>query len=119
MSFRIHKTCTYPFQSAGVDSAELKIAKVAVTAVILWAAAWTPYAVVMMIQAFGDRSLITPMVAQIPSILTKTASSYNPFVFAISHPKYREELAKRFPKLGIGEVKNGGNSNNTEMTPAN
>ncbi len=102
-----------------MDSAELKIAKVAVTAVLLWAVAWTPYAVIMMIQAFGDRGLITPLVAQLPAILTKTASSYNPFVFAISHPKYREELAKRFPKLGIGEIKDGGNkSNNTVTTPA-
>ncbi len=33
----------------------------------------------------------------------KTASAINPLVYAASHPKYREALAKEFPSLGIGK----------------
>ena len=36
-------------------------------------------------------------------ISAKTASVINPFVFAVSHPKYREALAIEVPCLGIGK----------------
>jgi len=84
------------------ESAEMKIAKVAITNVMLWFSIWTPYACVTMIGQFGNRSLITPLVSQLPAFLAKTASVINPFVFAVSHPKYREALAIEVPCLGIG-----------------
>ena len=70
------------------QSAELKIAKVAVTNVFLWIAIWSPYATVVIIGPFGDRDLITPLGAQIPSCAAKLASIFNPIMFALSHPKY-------------------------------
>ena len=33
----------------------------------------------------------------------KTSSCLNPIVFAISHPKFREAIAKEIPCLGIGK----------------
>ena len=84
------------------ESAEMKIAKVALTNVLLWICAWTPYATVVLIGQFGNRSLITPLVAQVPSMLAKTCSCLNPIVYAISHPKFREALQKYLPGLGIG-----------------
>ena len=65
----------------------MRIAKVAITNVALWALIWTPYAAVVLIAAFGNRELITPLVSQIPSFMAKTASCLNPIVFAVSHPK--------------------------------
>ena len=50
-------------------SAEVKIAKVAITNVLLWIVTWTPYAIVAMIGVFGNQMLITPLVAQLPSFL--------------------------------------------------
>ena len=50
-------------------SAEVKIAKVAITNVLLWVATWTPYATIAMIGVFGNQMLITPLVAQLPSFL--------------------------------------------------
>ena len=85
------------------ESAEMKIAKVAVTNVLLWICAWTPYASVVLIGQFGNRSLITPLVSQMPSMLAKTCSCFNPIVYAISHPKFREALQKHLPGLGIGD----------------
>ena len=125
-------------------SAEVKIAKVAITNVLLWIVTWTPYAIVAMIGVFGNQMLITPLVAQLPSFLgikelfaelqkctynytdtkisnnltpklsddmyiklllyaAKTSSCLNPIVFAISHPKFREAIAKEIPCLGIGK----------------
>ena len=33
----------------------------------------------------------------------KTSSCLNPIVFAISHPKFREAIAREIPCLGIGK----------------
>ncbi len=33
----------------------------------------------------------------------KTASALNPLVYAVSHPKYREAIAKEIPCLRIGK----------------
>ena len=81
----------------------MKIAKVAITNVCLWAGIWTPYAVVAMLPVFGYRNFLTPLVSQLPAFFAKTASCLNPIVFAISHPKYRDALSKRCACLGIGE----------------
>ena len=50
-------------------SVEVKIAKVAITNVLLWFSTWTPYAVVSMIGVFGDQMWVTPLVAQLPAFL--------------------------------------------------
>ena len=85
------------------QSAELKIAKVAVTNVFLWIAIWSPYASVVIIGPFGNRDLLTPLGAQIPSCAAKVACIFNPIVFALSHPKYREALGQKFPCLVVQE----------------
>ena len=47
------------------ESAEFKIAKVAITNVILWYLTWTPYAVVVMMGQFGDRTSLSPLASQV------------------------------------------------------
>ncbi|XP_050427653.1 opsin, ultraviolet-sensitive-like isoform X2 [Adelges cooleyi] len=91
-------------QDANAQSAEVRIAKAAITICFLFVAAWTPYAVVALIGAFGDRSLLTPGVTMIPATFCKTVACFDPYVYAISHPKYRMELSKRIPCLGIKET---------------
>ena len=59
-------------RSAGKDddeSAEFKIAKVAITNVLLWIFIWTPYAAVSALPALGYQHLLTPMVSQLPSLI--------------------------------------------------
>lgn len=56
-----------------------------------------------MIAAFGNRSLVTPLVSQIPAFCAKLASVLNPFVFALNHPKFREAVAQKAPCLGMGD----------------
>lgn len=85
------------------ESAEVRIAKVAVTNVTLWAGIWTPYAMVVLLAIIGSKSTITPLLSQIPSFCAKTASCFNPIIYAMSHPKYREALTKELPCLGVEE----------------
>ncbi|CAG9860516.1 unnamed protein product [Phyllotreta striolata] len=85
------------------ESTELKIAKAAITVCFLFVAAWTPYATLSLIGAFGDQSLLSPGVSMIPALACKLVACFDPYVYAISHPKYRIELQKRLPWLSIRE----------------
>ena len=71
-------------------SAEIKAAKVAILNVTLWLVAWMPFCVVTLWGTWGDPSGITPLINELPVILAKTACVYNPIIYALSHPKYRE-----------------------------
>lgn len=73
----------------GNDSAEIRIAKAAITICFLFVAAWTPYGVVALIGAFGDKSILTPGVTMIPACACKLVACLDPYVYAISHPRYR------------------------------
>ncbi|XP_046439853.1 compound eye opsin BCRH2-like [Daphnia pulex] len=84
-------------------SAEIKIAKVALCNIALWAAMWTPYAAIVLKGIFGDQSTITPLVTILPSLITKSASICNPIVYAISHPKFRLALQEKYPWFCINE----------------
>ncbi len=81
---------TNPFK---YPRAQVRIAKVAVTNVMLWAVIWTPYAFVVFLSVIGSKSSITPLVSQIPSFMAKTASCLNPIVYAMSHPKCDNTLS--------------------------
>lgn len=84
-------------------SVEIRIAKACFTIFFLYICAWTPYAVVALIGAFGDRKLLTPIATMIPAVAAKTVSCFDPFVYAISHPRYRSVLEKKCPWMGIRE----------------
>ncbi|CAK1550623.1 unnamed protein product [Leptosia nina] len=100
----------------GGKSVEIRIAKVAFTIFFLFVCAWTPYAVVTMIGAFGDRGLLTPHVTMIPAVFAKSVSCIDPWVYAINHPRYRAELEKRLPWMGIKEADPDTQSTNASTT---
>lgn len=78
-------------------SVEVRIAKACITVCALFVAAWTPYAVLALIGAFGDKTLLTPGVTMIPACCCKFVACLDPYVYAISHPRYRLELNNRLP----------------------
>ncbi|XP_076626180.1 rhodopsin 5 [Colletes latitarsis] len=84
-------------------SVELRIAKVAFTIFFLFLLAWTPYATVAMIGAFGNREMLTPISTMLPAVFAKTVSCIDPWIYAINHPRYRQELQKRCKWMGIHE----------------
>lgn len=75
--------------STNAQSAEIRIAKAAITICFLYILSWTPYGVMAMIGAFGDKALLTPGVTMIPACTCKAVACLDPYVYAISHPKYR------------------------------
>ena len=102
----------------------MKIAKVAITNVLIWVAAWTPYAVIAMTGCFGNMALVkytfcslfidilktlliqvTPLVSQLSAFGAKIASCLNPIAFALNHPIYRQVLSEKMPCLGIHDEK--------------
>lgn len=91
-------------------SVELRIAKAALIIYMLFVLAWTPYSVVALIGCFGEQQLITPFVSMLPMLACKSVSCLDPWVYATSHPKYRLELERRLPWLGIRERQSGSGS---------
>lgn len=90
-------------KDAAAQSVEIRIAKACFTIFFLFVCAWTPYAIVALIGAFGDRKLLTPLATMIPAVCAKIVSCIDPIVYAISHPRYRQVLEKKCPWLGIHE----------------
>ena len=89
------------------QSAEIRIAKVALFNISVWALCWTPYMIVVAIGIAGDQMLVTPLVSALPALFAKTGSTYNPLVYALSHPKYRAALRKHLPWVCIGADDDG------------
>lgn len=48
--------------------------------------------------------MLTPFVTMVPAVCCKIVSCLDPWVYAISHPKYRQELERRLPWMGIKEA---------------
>ncbi|XP_053690066.1 opsin, ultraviolet-sensitive-like [Sabethes cyaneus] len=107
-------------QSQANTTVEVRIAKAAITVCFLFVASWTPYAVLALIGAFGNQSLLTPGVTMFPACACKFVACLDPYVYAISHPRYRVELQKRLPWLAITETLPSDNaSTTTEATSTN
>ncbi|XP_023944966.2 opsin, ultraviolet-sensitive-like [Bicyclus anynana] len=74
--------------------AEVKLAFLVIIVIALFFVSWTPYAVVALLGIFGKKDLITPVTSMIPALFCKTAACINPFIYIISHPKFKKELQK-------------------------
>ncbi|XP_058449627.1 opsin-3 [Malaya genurostris] len=98
------------------QSVEIRIAKAAFTIFFLFVCSWTPYAIVAMTGAFGDKTILTPFSTMIPAMCSKIVSCLDPWVYAISHPKYREELERRVPWLGIREEPDNVSTTDSKQT---
>ncbi|XP_073821216.1 opsin Rh5-like [Musca autumnalis] len=84
-------------------SVEIRIAKAAMTIYMMYVFSWTPYATISLLGTFNYRYMITPFASMIPCCCAKLVSCLDPWVYAASHPKYRAELERRLPWLGIRE----------------
>lgn len=80
---------------------EIRLALVVLIIIGLWFAAWTPYAVVALLGIAGQSQLITPLSSMIPALFCKTASCVDPFVYAVTNQKFKEELKVIFCKRRI------------------
>jgi len=100
-------------------SAEIRIAKIAIMNVSLWITAWTPFAVFCLMGTWGDASKITPLASELQVLLAKTSCAYNPIIYCLSHPKFREVLKQTHPWMCIvveNKRKRGGDNQSVGST---
>nr|QWV42630.1 long wavelength sensitive opsin [Anaspis rufa] len=98
-------------------SAECKLAKIALMTISLWFLAWTPYLVTNFTGIF-EGAKITPLATIWCSLFAKANAVYNPIVYGISHPKYRQALQKKFPSLVCGSAADDSTSTASGVTNA-
>jgi len=73
-----------------VSRAEQKIAVMIGVMIVAFLLAWTPYAVLALIIAFGNEAdAVTPAVAVIPALMAKSSICYNPIIYAGLNPQVR------------------------------
>lgn len=58
--------------------------------------AWTPYCVVSLFGILGFGENISPLTSMIPAIMAKIAACIDPYLYAVTHPRFRGELQKMF-----------------------
>nr|AKG27054.1 opsin [Dugesia japonica] len=79
----------------GAKKADVQAAKISIIIVFLYLLSWTPYAIIALMALTGRRDHLNPYTAELPVLFAKTSAMYNPFIYAINHPKFRESNWKR------------------------
>nr|BAQ54902.1 opsin, short-wavelength sensitive type [Epiophlebia superstes] len=105
-------------QGDNEKSAEIRIAKVAISIVFLFICGWTPYALVAIIGCFGDRTLMTPTFSMFPAVACKTVACIDPWIYAINHPRFRAEIQKKVPWLCIFGKESSSSDNKSTVSDA-
>uniref|UniRef100_A0A3B3B976 Opsin 7, group member c n=1 Tax=Oryzias melastigma TaxID=30732 RepID=A0A3B3B976_ORYME len=75
-------------------NAHALIVKLSVAVCIGFLGAWTPYAVVAMWAAFGDATQVPPTAFALAAIFAKSSTIYNPMVYLLCKPNFRECLCR-------------------------
>ncbi|KAJ9583109.1 hypothetical protein L9F63_022552 [Diploptera punctata] len=83
------------------NRSEIRLAGVVIGIIALWFAAWTPYAVVSLIGIAGKKEYITPLSSMIPALFCKIASCIDPYVYAVTHPKFRLEVTSLVRRVSL------------------
>jgi r-opsin len=74
---------------------EMKLVKIIGALILLWTATWTPYSVVALLGISGYKDLLSPRVSMIPAIICKACSAFDPYVYTLTHPKFKRELCRK------------------------
>jgi len=88
---------------ANEQRAEIRIAKTAMFNIAIWICCWTPYAAITLQGSMGKFDGLKPLTTTLPALLAKSVSCYNPFVYAIGHPKFRQAMTIHCPGFCINE----------------
>ncbi|XP_040927343.1 opsin 7, group member d [Betta splendens] len=75
-------------------NAHALIVKLSVAVCIGFLGAWTPYAAVAMWAAFGDAARVPPAAFAAAAMFAKSSTAYNPIVYLLCKPNFRECLYK-------------------------
>ncbi|KAM4032722.1 opsin-5-like isoform 2-T3 [Anomaloglossus baeobatrachus] len=70
------------------------IIKLSVAVCIGFLLAWTPYAVVAMLAAFGDARFVPPIAFALAAVFAKSSTLYNPMVYLLLKPSFLNVITK-------------------------
>lgn len=84
------------------NKTEIKLSIVVIGVILLWFVAWSPYAFVALLGISGNEDKITPLGSMIPAVFCKASACINPYIYSITHPKFRLE----FSRLCMGRNQN-------------
>ncbi|XP_073436693.1 opsin-5-like isoform X2 [Dendrobates tinctorius] len=70
------------------------IIKLSVAVCIGFLLAWTPYAVVALLAAFGDARFVPPIVFALAAVFAKSSTLYNPVVYLLLKPNFLNVITK-------------------------
>lgn len=73
---------------------ELRVTAVVFSVIVVWFLAWTPYAIIALLGICGQNDIIYPLSSMIPALFCKSAACCDPFIYALTHPKFKSELEK-------------------------
>ncbi|KAK4326101.1 hypothetical protein Pmani_003354 [Petrolisthes manimaculis] len=77
-------------QRKGCTRTEIRVSAL----MCLWTLSWTPYAVLVFVSVITNNTTVTPILATIPSVFCKASACFNPYVYGLSLPAFRKELAR-------------------------
>ncbi|XP_010281476.1 PREDICTED: melanopsin-like [Phaethon lepturus] len=77
----------------------LLLCKLSVAVCIGFFAAWSPYAIIAMWAAFGSIDKIPPFAFAVPAVFAKSSTLYNPVIYLLLKPNFRNTIAKDFTVL--------------------
>lgn len=102
---------------------EVKLAGVVLAIIALWFTAWTPYSIVALLGISGNEALITPLVSMVPAVFCKSAACIDPYVYAITHPRFQMEFrrmcgwgGRRAGRAGRGQEFGGSTQSRSRFT---
>lgn len=75
---------------------EIKVAIIVLIVICVWFIAWTPYTVVALLGIAGRKDMITPLGSMVPALFCKLASCLDPYIYALSHSKFKGALQQIF-----------------------
>ncbi|XP_062858572.1 opsin 7, group member a [Trichomycterus rosablanca] len=85
--------------SGRVTNVQTIIVKLSVAVCIGFIAAWSPYAFVSIWAAFGDPEKIPPLAFALSAMLSKSSTIYNPLIYLLLKPNFRQLLCKDMHSL--------------------
>ncbi|XP_049642507.1 visual pigment-like receptor peropsin [Suncus etruscus] len=77
-------------------SSQVAVTKMSVIMILMFLAAWSPYAIVCLWASFGDPKAIPPMMALIAPLFAKSSTFYNPCIYVVANKKFRKAMFTMF-----------------------
>ncbi|KAM6210557.1 opsin-5-like [Sarcoramphus papa] len=84
---------------ARMSNAQTITVKLSVAVCIGFFAAWSPYAIIAMWAAFGSIDKIPPLAFAVPAVFAKSSTLYNPVIYLLLKPNFRNTITKDFTVL--------------------